>query len=365
MRKLLLAGLAGVCLAAAVSFGVSFLLEPTHENPFDTISADAVRIEGRWRSIRIENTSPATITEVTAFPRDRGVGQGFNPDDWLSDRLRGREIAPGKSSEIRLGEVPGSIVYSSASGTCDFDVLVTFENGLHASETVNVCNAKFAPVIVPPSPPGPGAGEPRPLPPPDPFEEQRLAIERYLRVVPVRYNVPQSLTYGDVEAISFVIETQGAGSGADRLWGLSGAVVTDEIKVSSEVTAHLSGPGTLVEITPRGGDGPQRKTVSLVAPTQWVWDVKAVGQGTVTLQLEVNAFIPTKDKEATVQWVTFQRHIPIAISRLDRTKIYLSEMGAVISPVWAAMGALATAVVAVLAFFGLKPSFGRSRDDAA
>jgi hypothetical protein len=239
----------------------------------------------------------------------------------------------------------------------------------HGSSGGQVPNADRPIAVPPPSSPapapsvaqtdGPIAAPPPPSPVPrlDPFEQLRLTTEQYLKSVPARYNVPDYLTYGQSKEISFVLEPQGVGTGADRLTGMPGEVATAIVQVSPHVKALLTGPIDLVEIRPRGGDEAQRKAVTLSAPVQWVWDVKAVGVGTAILQLDLISFIPNNEKDASLQVSTFRRQIPIEISAVDRVKRVVAE----ISPLWAFLAAVVTALGGTFAFFGWKPTFGRSR----
>jgi hypothetical protein len=190
----------------------------------------------------------------------------------------------------------------------------------------------------------------------DPFEELRLVTEKYLKSVPARYNVPDSLTYGQSKEISFVLEPQGVGTAADRLTGMPGEVVTTLVQISPHVKALLTGPIDLVEIKLRGGDDAQRKAVTLSAPVQWIWDVKAIGVGTATLQLDLISFIPDNEK-SSLEVRSFSRRIPIEISLIDRAKRVVAE----VSPLWAFLAAVVTAVGGSLAFFGWKPTFGRRK----
>jgi len=200
----------------------------------------------------------------------------------------------------------------------------------------------------------------RPAPSPprlDPFEQLRLTTEQYLKSVPARYNVPDYLTYGRSKEISFVLEPQGVGTAADRLTGMPGDVVTTTVQVSPHVKALLTGPSDLVEIRLRGGDDAQRKAVTLSAPVQWIWDVKAVGVGTAKLQLDLISFIPNTDKDTFYEARSFSREIPIEISMIDRAARVVAE----INPLWGFLAAVITALGGTLAFFGWKPAFGRSR----
>jgi hypothetical protein len=141
------------------------------------------------------------------------------------------------------------------------------------------------------------------------------------------------------------------------LTGMPAEVVTAIVQVSPHVKALLTGPVDLVEIRPRGGDEAQRKAVTLSAPVQWEWDVKAIGVGTAILQLDLISFIPSNEKDTSLQVSTFRRQIPIEISVFDRAKRVVAD----ITPLWAFLAAVVTAVGGTLAFFGWKPAFGRSR----
>jgi hypothetical protein len=194
----------------------------------------------------------------------------------------------------------------------------------------------------------------------DPFEKQRLEIERNLRSIPSRYNIPERLTYGQSVEISFVLEPQGVGTGARLLENTPGKIETDVVRVSPQVKAILSGPRDLVEIKLRGGDEAPPKAVTLVAPTQWVWDVKAIGGGMANLQIELISFIKDKDKQTSFQITTFRRQIPIEISLVDRAKLFVAD----ITPIWAFLGTVATGLAGLLAYFGWKPSPARSGEGA-
>jgi hypothetical protein len=221
--------------------------------------------------------------------------------------------------------------------------------------------AKLAPALSPTPKPALPASAPGSDPASDPFEQLRLLAQQYLKNVPARYNVPDSLTYGRSKEISFVLEPQGVGTGADRLADMPGQVATAIVQVSPQVKALLTGPADLVEIKLRGGDDAQRKAVTLSAPVQWIWDVKAIGVGSAVLQLELISFVPNNEKDTALQLSTFRRQIPIEISAMDQAKRFVAEIG----PVWAFLAALITTLGGAFAFFGWKPTFARShkKDD--
>jgi hypothetical protein len=209
---------------------------------------------------------------------------------------------------------------------------------------------------------------PMPSAPPDPLEEQQLAIERQLRDIPARYNVPDYLLYGRSTEISFVLEPQGVGSGADRLVGMSGNIVTTKVQISPQAKARLTGPADLVRIQSRDGNNEQYKAVTSAAPVQWVWDVTAIGQGTAVLQLDLIAFVRLEDPAGQgnykdLQINTFRRQIPIMIPGADRVRIFVADTASIIGPIWAFVGAAASALIAILAYFGWSPSFKRSHGD--
>jgi hypothetical protein len=173
------------------------------------------------------------------------------------------------------------------------------------------------------------------------------APQQYLKILPARYNIPDHLTYGESKAISFVLETQGVGTGADRLIGMAGKVVTTSAEVGPKVKALLTGPADLVEIKPRGGDEAIRKTVTQSEPVQWEWDVKAIGVGTAALKLTLISFIPNKEGD-TRELLTFRREIPIEISMINRAKRVVAE----INPLWTFLAAVVAALGGLFAFFG-------------
>ncbi|WP_262030802.1 hypothetical protein [Microvirga sp. Mcv34] len=163
-----------------------------------------------------------------------------------------------------------------------------------------------------------------PAPSSDPFEELRQAIAKALKDVPARYNAPEKLQYGRSTEISFVLEPKGVGTGADLLRNLPGTVRTQNVRVSNDVRAYLTGPDGLVEIKPRGGEDVQRKAITLEETVQWVWDVKAVGEGTANLTLELLAYIDFEGGQKPLAISTFRQPIEIEISPIDRIGILFS-----------------------------------------
>jgi hypothetical protein len=193
----------------------------------------------------------------------------------------------------------------------------------------------------------------RTTPPKDLTTNLWVEVKPYLQPIPVRYNTPEYLTHGRSTEISIVLEPQGIETGVDRLEGMPGKVVTAMVQVSPQVQALLSGPADLVEIRPRGGDDAQRKTITSAAPVQWIWDVKAVGEGIAILHLELIAYISNRDEDTSFQVTAFRRPIPIEISTADRVKRIMSEL----NPIWGFVAIVIAGVAGLLAYFGWKPSF--------
>jgi hypothetical protein len=116
-----------------------------------------------------------------------------------------------------------------------------------------------------------------------------------------------------------------------------------------------------VDIKARGGEEMQRKPVVLNTPVQWIWDVRGVGDGTAVLQLDLIAYVPTRERETTFQVGTFRRQIPIQISGVDRARRFVTDL----NPVWGFMTAVLAGLGSFIGYFGFKPTLVRSKKEAA
>ncbi len=183
------------------------------------------------------------------------------------------------------------------------------------------------------------------------LKDQADNLRQYLSAVQARFNTPERIAYGASTAITFILETQGKGTGQELIKGFMGPEKTAEVLVGAEAQALLTGPTDLVEIKPRGPLELQRKAVSEIAPVQWTWDVKGIGIGTAVLQIELNAFVNKDKSSAPLQVKTFQQSIPIEISLTDRALKFMTEL----NPIWASGATIVTAIGGLLAYFGLKP----------
>ena len=184
--------------------------------------------------------------------------------------------------------------------------------------------------------------------PPDIKTSGKLAdyLSKNLREMPTKYNKPGTLLLGTSVPIQFVIQT--TDQSVDPLFkGFPGSVTSAKVKVAEEVSAELSGPKDMIEITLRGQP---RRSITNASPVSWIWDVRPLKPGEAQVTLEVFSHVKIDNQEHEQQIRVLQDTWVLKAEGLERIKYMISE----IEPIQAFLFTLATALVAALGYFGFK-----------
>ena len=126
-----------------------------------------------------------------------------------------------------------------------------------------------------------------------------------LKEADLKYNHPDSMYLGRKTQISLILETTGEDQSSE-LKGLNGQIKEGKSKVSRIMQAELSGASFKIEPS-----GPQKKTITSLAPVKWTWFVTPLEDGQQKrLNLELAAIL----REAT-------RDLPPVTIRTFKTEI--------------------------------------------
>jgi len=189
-------------------------------------------------------------------------------------------------------------------------------------------------------------------------DPQRLAdnLGKKLREVQGRYNKPGTLFLGSSTPIQYVIPT--TGQSVDGMFkGFPGDVTTTKVQVAENVSAYLTGPKDMIEITLRGE--PMR-AITNASPVSWVWDVRPLKPGQAQVTLEVFSHIKIDGEDHKAQVRVLQDTWDMKAEGLEWIKYEISQ----IEPVQAFLFALISGIGGTLAYFGLKGGQPNNSDDS-
>jgi hypothetical protein len=180
-----------------------------------------------------------------------------------------------------------------------------------------------------------------------PFEYKELSLGDQLRGLPAKYNRPDTLFLGTSSPVELVIQTGGEQTIDEMLKGFPGEVRTTTVRMANRASAYLTGPKDMVEITPRGDP---LRTVTTDAPVSWIWDVRPLKPGRAQVVLEVFSQVKGGADEPRAQIRVLQDTWTIEAKGLEWVKYQIAD----IEPIRAFLFTLISAVVATLAYFGIK-----------
>jgi hypothetical protein len=177
-------------------------------------------------------------------------------------------------------------------------------------------------------------------------------IASKLKSLPAEYNKPDKLLLGDSTPVQFVIKTNEKQELPPIFKGLEGELAKTTVLVAPDVSATLTGPPDMLEITLRGD---AMRVVTSAAPIVWVWDVEPLKPGKALVTIEVTSYIKNgKDKE-TVPIRAIQDTWQVDARGLEWVKYEIQQ----IEPIRAFVFTMGTGVASVLAWFGIK-GFGKA-----
>lgn len=180
-------------------------------------------------------------------------------------------------------------------------------------------------------------------------------IARKMRDYPAEYNRPGVLWLGgDPTPVQLVIRTNGKQDTASLFRGFEGDVIPAQVPLANDVSADLSGPPEMVKITLRGD---KMRTVASPEPIAWVWDVQPLRPGKVPVTLEVISYVKIGTNKEPVPIRVLQDTWVVDARGIEWVKYQIGQL----EPIRAFLFAFAAAIVAVLAWFGIK-GFSRKPD---
>jgi hypothetical protein len=130
--------------------------------------------------------------------------------------------------------------------------------------------------------------------------------------------------------------------------GMPGEVREIRVRVANRVSAHLTGPKDMIEITPRIID--PFRYVTADAPISWIWDVRPLKTGQAQVVLDVFSHVKIGQEEGQAQFQVFRDTWKMEAEGLEWVKYQVAEL----EPIRAFLYTLMSGIVATLAYFGIK-----------
>jgi hypothetical protein len=148
-------------------------------------------------------------------------------------------------------------------------------------------------------------------------EKLARALAEKLKAL-AKYNSPQILYLGSSTPVQLVIQAEqpsaglpGADGRSDLppspeigFGGMPGEVREIRVRVANRVSAHLTGPKDMIEITPRIID--PFRYVTADAPISWIWDVRPLKTGQAQVVLDVFSHVKIGQEEGQAQFQVFR-----------------------------------------------------------
>jgi hypothetical protein len=188
-----------------------------------------------------------------------------------------------------------------------------------------------------------------------PSDELAYAVASKMRNYPAQYNKPGTLMLGDSTPVQLVVKTNESQDTAPYWRAFAGEVSIATVMVASDVSAKLTGPPDLLQITLRGED---KRTILSPVPITWIWDVKPLKPGKANVTLEVTSYIKKGSNTEPVPIRVLQDTWIVEAHGIEWMKYQIEQ----IEPIRAFIVAIVAGVAAVLAWFGIK-GWGKSKPD--
>jgi hypothetical protein len=188
-----------------------------------------------------------------------------------------------------------------------------------------------------------------------PSDELAHAVASKMRNYPAEYNKPGTLLLGDSTPVQLVVKTNESQDTTPYFKDFAGEVTIATVMVASDVSAKLTGPPDMLQITLRGED---KRTILSPVPITWIWDVKPLKPGKANVTLEVTSYIKKGNDTEPVPFRVLQDTWVVEAHGIEWMKYQIEQ----IEPIRAFIVAMVAGVAAVLAWFGIK-GWGKSKPD--
>jgi len=189
-----------------------------------------------------------------------------------------------------------------------------------------------------------------------PSDELASAVARKMRSYAAEYNKPGTLLLGKGSTpVQLVIKTNENQETASYFKDFEGEIAEATVLVARDLSADLTGPSDRLQITLRGD---KMRTILSPAPITWIWDVKPLKPGPAQVTLEVTSYIKKGKDTEPVPVRVLQDTWFVEAQGMEWVKCQVEQ----IEPIKAFIFSIVAAVVAVLAWFGIR-GWGNSKPD--
>ena len=132
----------------------------------------------------------------------------------------------------------------------------------------------------------------------------------------IAFNTPESMNLSDAKKVELLLSTtlsNEALKNAVAHQNVEGKIQVEEIKISDEMEANLTGDGfQITEVLPA------RRPISKTGTTEWTWDVRALKEGKLRLHLTLNALVTVKGNPQLYPIRTFDKEYIVAVGVTDK-----------------------------------------------
>jgi beta-lactam-binding protein with PASTA domain len=177
---------------------------------------------------------------------------------------------------------------------------------------------RSAPTVPLPSPARPPSSAPEAPPvsaPPTASIDELLAR---LGRANIAFNAPKQLQLHEIAVIQLLLSVREPIEALQRDLQGPGERIGAEVRISTEMEAHLSGTGFKVEpITP------ERQAISEKERTEWSWQVEPTRTGVMHLQLTLSANLDVAGRSVPRTIRTFEQRIDVEVTWRERTLAFI------------------------------------------
>ena len=148
-------------------------------------------------------------------------------------------------------------------------------------------------------------------------------VDRKLARLPIgniAFNTPETIPLGDSATIELVLSLREAQAELRKSIRAAGPVETDDVKISDQMDAKLTGLGFRIEAVT-----PERQAISHTERTQWKWQIEPTKAAKLELNLTLSALIEVKGVPSTRAIQTFARTIYVEVPMGQRVSNLLSN----------------------------------------
>ena len=125
----------------------------------------------------------------------------------------------------------------------------------------------------------------------------------------IAFNTPETMSLEETRQIQLVLGPAQTRDQLERMIRAAGKVQSEEIKISDEMEANLSGSDfEITKVTP------EKQAISRQEVTEWKWDVKAVQSGNHRLHLTLNVILQIEGDKVPRAIRTFSKEINVHVT---------------------------------------------------